>query len=739
MFSLFFWLLVQTAFGYTVAVLPFTESGQGSEFEGIGLGLQSMVTTDLSQASAITVVERERLQDLLREMELVDRGLVDPATAVQVGKIVNATHVVTGSFSAVGATMRLDARLAHVETGKVEVGKQIVGSTEEFFELEKALVQQLIEGMGAELSKIDARKVQAIQSYDFENFAEFSRGVALFDAERYAESQQILEQVARKEPSFTSATVTLAQIREARARAEAKAAAIGIQMAEEAFVVHQASARTEAEWLTELRKLGTDPTADWRDRSSANIILAAGLTNLTSGRGFHALRASADEFAVARMGDQAYQRLWSELRPKVPEWFPYLRFPTMPKPDTRYDLAYVLEDARDDHFDGSNHNYLLSSCGKVAHAIGEKQLEALWVPQIRRVDLRRELLTEARGCMGDQKYLDQMDDLADRYLRLGEVAKATSILTHLSSISEDPRVLQNIASSLADAEARQQELDTHRAGTLQHEGLRFAPAWGRAPSERDLSGTPERTRERVHYYLRNRFPHAFYDPLFVNGLPVWLATAKGSTDELSTDRRTGPDEFRAFRHYRDTTQERAEGPLLAVLGAPRTDLTARVTVNYTPASDWWPRVVSSADPAYTPRTDRPTAGLVVGLVEIATKPVCDPVDESKITPIPATGVGALVHDGNLVIATLTETWNEPDRCRRSNAAEIQGMRIERVHAKKPMRRAKAEIVVTVAGRKVTARAGGTTVTTTLDRSLAGFVGLYADGEGYVELAAPAWE
>ena len=95
------------------------------------------------------MVERSRLQEIVAELELSQSKLVDPTTAVKMGKLANATHVVIGSFVLAGATLRLDTQLANVETTVVEVGKQIVGPKDEFFDLEKKVVNQLIAEIGA--------------------------------------------------------------------------------------------------------------------------------------------------------------------------------------------------------------------------------------------------------------------------------------------------------------------------------------------------------------------------------------------------------------------------------------------------------------------------------------------------------------------------------------------------------------------------------------------------------------
>src|SRR5262249_46066340 len=83
---------------------------------GAGAGLQSMLTTDLTAVTSIAVVERARLGELRKELKLSRSAWADPQTALRVGKLAGATHLVTGSFAIVGGKLRLDARVVAIAT-----------------------------------------------------------------------------------------------------------------------------------------------------------------------------------------------------------------------------------------------------------------------------------------------------------------------------------------------------------------------------------------------------------------------------------------------------------------------------------------------------------------------------------------------------------------------------------------------------------------------------------------------
>ena len=79
-----------------VAVLDFQDnSGAGAP----GGAIADMMTTELFNAGVFTVVERNQLGAVATEQRLAAQGLVDPSTAVQMGKVLGVEGLITGSIT----------------------------------------------------------------------------------------------------------------------------------------------------------------------------------------------------------------------------------------------------------------------------------------------------------------------------------------------------------------------------------------------------------------------------------------------------------------------------------------------------------------------------------------------------------------------------------------------------------------------------------------------------------------
>jgi curli biogenesis system outer membrane secretion channel CsgG len=124
-----------------VAVMNFA----GAEVleQRLQIQISDALVTSMVQAGRFDVVERQRLDLVMNEQNLHQRGLVDPATAARVGKILGAQLVVYGvltgateqkidkfSYDLVRIEVSMDVRAVDVSTGKVAISETAKGTAE---------------------------------------------------------------------------------------------------------------------------------------------------------------------------------------------------------------------------------------------------------------------------------------------------------------------------------------------------------------------------------------------------------------------------------------------------------------------------------------------------------------------------------------------------------------------------------------------------------------------------------
>jgi len=120
------------------------------EIEPLGRGIADMLMTDLQRGRGVRVVERTRLAAVLGELELGRSQFIDEATAQKLGRGLGATAVITGSLTSSMEGLRIDARVVDVASGEVRLAVQSTGTEEQFFDLERDVALQILEGLAVE-------------------------------------------------------------------------------------------------------------------------------------------------------------------------------------------------------------------------------------------------------------------------------------------------------------------------------------------------------------------------------------------------------------------------------------------------------------------------------------------------------------------------------------------------------------------------------------------------------------
>ena len=106
-----------------IAVLPLENTGSYGQdkevFEGLELGLASMLASSLDRHPSVDVPDQGRQNEALKAAGVVLGQRVDAATAAQVAKGVGGRFAVTGSFADFYGKFRINARVVNAETGEI--------------------------------------------------------------------------------------------------------------------------------------------------------------------------------------------------------------------------------------------------------------------------------------------------------------------------------------------------------------------------------------------------------------------------------------------------------------------------------------------------------------------------------------------------------------------------------------------------------------------------------------------
>ncbi len=127
----------------TVAVLYFDYDGADEELFVLRKGLADLIGSQIVAVETIQVVERQRLQEVLAELDLQQTRRMDPASGARVGKLLGARYLVFGSYFQLNGALSATSRVVEVETGKVLYAVSGFGPPDDAFTVQQKLSEGL--------------------------------------------------------------------------------------------------------------------------------------------------------------------------------------------------------------------------------------------------------------------------------------------------------------------------------------------------------------------------------------------------------------------------------------------------------------------------------------------------------------------------------------------------------------------------------------------------------------------
>lgn len=200
----------------TIAISYFDNTSGDLQYNPLSKGIADMLITDLSKIPGLSIVEREDLEKLIKEIELGRSRYFDNATAQKLGKGLGAQSILTGAFLVLDEQMRIDARLIDVASGKILAAEAVNGSRNDFFSLHKQLVALLTKTLKVK----DAQVSQSSGKVDLAAVLKYSEALEQFDRGLTVNAGDLLASTIKAYPQFTFAKDRLEKLKAWLAKAE---------------------------------------------------------------------------------------------------------------------------------------------------------------------------------------------------------------------------------------------------------------------------------------------------------------------------------------------------------------------------------------------------------------------------------------------------------------------------------------------------------------------------------------
>ncbi|BCG65250.1 MAG: hypothetical protein methR_P3076 [Methyloprofundus sp.] len=100
----------------SIAVIRFKTLNKEAKDIALGDLVSESFTTSLVNSNNFKIIEREQLDKVVKEMEMTQTGFIEATNAVEIGKMLHADAIITGSVALLNTQIHINARIIEIES-----------------------------------------------------------------------------------------------------------------------------------------------------------------------------------------------------------------------------------------------------------------------------------------------------------------------------------------------------------------------------------------------------------------------------------------------------------------------------------------------------------------------------------------------------------------------------------------------------------------------------------------------
>lgn len=189
------------------AILYFDYEGPTAELGQMRKGLAQMLISDTADSTAYRVVERERVQELIDELNLNGSKLIDEKSAQKIGLAIGADRMVMGRYIDLFGSLDVTLRIVDTQRWTRGCALHVTGKPAEFLQLESQIADWLqasmaVGGMDPSKCPVNPGAPSAKATVPAAAVAKLSKALDAKDNHQPEQAKAILQELVKEEPDF---------------------------------------------------------------------------------------------------------------------------------------------------------------------------------------------------------------------------------------------------------------------------------------------------------------------------------------------------------------------------------------------------------------------------------------------------------------------------------------------------------------------------------------------------------
>ncbi len=199
-----------------VAVLYFDASTTDADLTAFTKGLAALMITDFTANPALIVLEREKLEDAIKELDLGQSKYADKSTFARLGKVLGVEYLVIGNLVCLGKSQcRIVSRVMSFPGFVEAASAKVTIDTNDIYAGEEKLVEELSQKLVA-LGSMASYTPPEKRNYKLSlaTGVKYARALDAKDKKDPSAAKKLLAEVVKEQPDFKLAQADLLSLRD---------------------------------------------------------------------------------------------------------------------------------------------------------------------------------------------------------------------------------------------------------------------------------------------------------------------------------------------------------------------------------------------------------------------------------------------------------------------------------------------------------------------------------------------
>jgi TolB-like protein len=183
-----------------IALSDFVVNSANPSFTYLGKGFAEIIAFELMKSPSVKLIDREKRNQILKEMEFTMTGLTDPKSDLKMGRLLAVRYLISGSITDMAGALLVSLSMIDVESGAVVWKDQTTQPGGKYAYIGAYFAKSILKYLNMNVDKTIENTIVASKDKDEASVVALSEGIDALDAGKKEEAKKKLADAKKIDP-----------------------------------------------------------------------------------------------------------------------------------------------------------------------------------------------------------------------------------------------------------------------------------------------------------------------------------------------------------------------------------------------------------------------------------------------------------------------------------------------------------------------------------------------------------